>query len=61
MRSYPPVVYVAIMADDALPSNNVVELDDVCVASEEYFMDADISVIHVAGLYPTLAPTGDCI
>ena len=37
-----PVVYVAIIADDALPSeeleysdNVVVELDDICVASEE--------------------------
>ena len=28
--------------------NVVVELDDICVASEEYFMDADVSVIHVA-------------
>jgi len=43
-----PVVYVAIMADDDLPSeeleysdNVVVELDDICVASEEYFVDAD--------------------
>jgi len=50
-----PVVYVAIMADDALPSEEleysddvVVELDDICVASEECVMDADVSVIHVA-------------
>jgi len=43
------------LADDARPSEEleysddvVVELDDICVASEEYFMDADVYVIHVA-------------
>jgi len=45
------------MADDEeleYSDNVVVELDDICVASEEYSMDADVSVTHVALSRPTM-------
>ena len=48
-----PVVYVAIMADDARPADQeleysddfVIEFEDICVAHDEYLMDADVSVV----------------